>query len=159
MNSCDQPYYYILNYHSYEGKRIFHLENVFWEIKTIKIATEINNNDWHDFIKNLKSFDGNKYQIEEQIKYHFDILKVICKTPLLLNVYYTDPSSPKTENLDKDDITILSLKPEDTEILIFKPEIEGDFIYIFNIVKTIDLSPKGPNIVISFNQDDYMHIT
>ena len=29
MNSCDQPYYYILNYHSYEGKRIFHLENVF----------------------------------------------------------------------------------------------------------------------------------
>ena len=22
MNSCDQPYYYILNYHSYEGKRI-----------------------------------------------------------------------------------------------------------------------------------------
>ena len=22
MSSCDQPYYYILNYHSYEGKRI-----------------------------------------------------------------------------------------------------------------------------------------
>ena len=29
MNSCDKPYYYILNYHSYEGKRIFLLENVF----------------------------------------------------------------------------------------------------------------------------------
>ena len=86
MNSCDQPYYYILNYHSYEGKRIFHLENVFCEIKTIKIATEINNNDWHDFIKNLKSFDGNECQIEEQKKYHFDILEVTCKTPLLLNV-------------------------------------------------------------------------
>ena len=36
------------------------------EIKTIKIATEINNNDRHDFTKNLKSFDGNKYQFEEQ---------------------------------------------------------------------------------------------
>ena len=46
----------------------------FGEIKTIKIATEINNNDWHDFIKNLKSFDGNKYQFKEQKKYHFDIL-------------------------------------------------------------------------------------
>ena len=46
------------------------------------------------------------------------------------------------------------MKPEDTEILTFKPEIEGDFIYIFNVVKTNDLSPKGPNIVISFNQDD-----
>ena len=51
------------------------------------------------------------------------------------------------------------MKPEDTEILIFKPEIEGDFIYIFNIVKTNDLSPKVPNILISFNQDNYMHIT
>ena len=51
------------------------------------------------------------------------------------------------------------MKPEDTEILIFKPEIEVDFIYIFNVVKTNDVLPKGPNIVISFNQDDYMHIT
>ena len=151
MNSSDKPYYYILNYHSYEGKRILHLKNVLCKIKTIKIATEINNNDCHDFIKNLKSFDGNKYQIEEQIKYHFDILKVIFKTPLLLNIYYTDPSAPKTENLDKDDITILSLIPKDTEILIFKPEIAGDFI------KTNDLSPKGSNIFISFNQDDYIH--
>ena len=50
------------------------------------------------------------------------------------------------------------MKPEDTKILTFKPEIDGDFIYIFNVVKTNDLSPKGPNIVISFNQDDYMHI-
>ena len=92
MNSCGQPYYYILNYHSYEDKTILHLENVFCEIKTIKIETEINNNDSHDVIKNLNSFDGNKYQIEEQKKYHFDILEVTFKTPLLLNVYYTDRS-------------------------------------------------------------------
>ena len=90
---------------------------------------------------------------------HFDILEVTCKIPLLLNVYYIDPSVPITENLDKDDITILLLKPGDTEILTFKPEIEGDFIYIFKVVKTNDLSPKGPKIVISFNQDEYMHIS
>ena len=83
----------------------------------IKIATEINNNDWHDLIINRKSFDGNKYQIEEQKKYHFSILELAYKIRLFLNVYYTDPSAPKTENLDKDDITILSLKPEDIEIL------------------------------------------
>ena len=90
MNSTDQLYYYILNYHSYEDKTILHLENVFCEIKTIKIAIEINNSDWHDFIKNIKSYDGNEYKIEEQKKYHFDILEVTCKTPLLLNVYYSD---------------------------------------------------------------------
>ena len=92
-------------------------------------------------------------------KYHFDIFEVTCKTPLLFNIYYSDPSDPKTENLDKDDITILSLKPEDIEILTFKLKTEGDFIYIFNIVKANDLSPKVPNILISFNQDNYMHIT
>ena len=51
------------------------------------------------------------------------------------------------------------MKPEDTVILTFKPEIEGDFIYILNVIKTNDLSPKGPNIIISFNQGDYIHIT
>ena len=66
MNSSDKPYYYILNYHSYEGKSILHLENVFCEIKAIKIAIEINNNDWHDFIKNIKSYDGKEYKIEEK---------------------------------------------------------------------------------------------
>ena len=51
-------------------------------------------------------------------------------------LYYSDPSDPRTENIDKDDITIL--------------------------LKINDLSPKVPNIaniVISFNQDNYMHIT
>ena len=50
------------------------------------------------------------------------------------------------------------MTPEDTEILSFKPEIEGNFIYIFNVVKTNDLSSKVPNIIISFNQYNYMHI-
>ena len=44
-------------------------------------------------------------------KYHFSILELAYKIRLFLNVYYTDPSAPKTENLDNDDITILSLKP------------------------------------------------
>ena len=159
MNSCDQPYYYILNYNSYEGNRILHLENIFGEINTAKIATEINYTDWYDFIKNLESFDGKEYNIEEQNKYHFDVIEITCKTPLLLNVYYTDPLAPKKEYLDKDDIRILSLKPGDNETLTFKPEIEGDFIYIFNVLKENDSSPKIPKILISFNRDDYMYIT
>ena len=73
------------------------------------------------------------------------------QNPFIIKCLLYHPSASKTENLDKDDITILSLIPEDTAILIFKPEIAGDFI------KTNDLSPKGSNIFISFNQDDYIH--
>ena len=47
------------------------------------------------------------------------------------------------------------MKPGNIEILTFKPEIEGDFIYIFNVLKTNNLSP---NIMISFNDDDYLQI-
>ena len=54
-----------------------------------------------------------------------------CQKLLAKPLYYSDPSEPKTENLDKDDIIILSLTPEDIEILTFNPEIEGDLIYFF----------------------------
>ena len=157
MKSCDQPYYYILNYHSYEGRRILHLENIFGEINTTKIATEINYNDWFEFINNLVSFNGKEYNIEEQKEYHFDFLEITCKTPLLLNVYYTDPLAPKEEILDKGDVRILSLNPGNTETLIFKSEIEGDyFIYIFNVFRTN--SNSSPNIIITFDRNNYMKI-
>ena len=157
MKACDQPYYYILNYHSYEGNRILHLENIFGEINTIKIATEINYDNWEHFKNNLKSFDGQKnYNIEEQKKYHFDVLEVTCKTPLLLNVYYTDPSAPKKEDLDKDDIIILTLKSRQIEPLTIKPEVEGDLIYEFNILRTDN--NKSPNILIEYKNDDYINI-
>ena len=40
MLSCDQPYYYILNYNEYEDDRILHIDNIFGEVDTMKIATQ-----------------------------------------------------------------------------------------------------------------------
>ena len=101
MNSSDKPYYYILNYHSYEGKRILHLKNVLCKIKTIKIATEINNNDWHDFIKNLKSFDRNECQIEEQKNIILTFLKLLAKPLYYLIFIIQIPQIPKQKILIK----------------------------------------------------------
>ena len=155
MPSCDQPYYYILNYNSFESDRILHLENIFGEINTIKIATEIKDNDWFDFINNMKLFEGNEYYIEKQTNCHFDVLEITCKTPLLTNIYYTDPSSQKQYNLEKNDITILTLEPGPMETLTFMPGQEGEFIYSFNILRTNHLSP---NIMITFEEEENMKI-
>ena len=155
MLSCDMPYYYILNYHNSEDKRILHLEKVFGEIISTKIATEIKDNDWDEFTKNMKVFTENQYSISENQKHYFDVLKITCKTPSLLNIYYTDPLNPKTSNLVKDDISIISLAPGTSETLTFKEISKGDYIFTFNVLSSYNLQP---NIKITFTEDDYMEI-
>ena len=151
MLSCDQPYYYILNYHHYEGDRILHIDNIFGEVETKKIATQLNDNDWFDFVSNMKIFDGTEYLIKEQTKYHMDVLEITCKTPLLLNVYYTDPINTKKTKLDQGDISIITLAPGTTETLTFNTGLDGEFVYSFNVQRENNLEP---NIVVSFLDED-----
>ena len=151
MLSCDQPYYYILNYHFTEGDRILHLDNIFGEVNTTKIANQLSDDNWGDFVKNMKEFKGSEYYIQEQTKYHMDVLEVTCKTPLLLNVYYTDPIATKKTNLDQGDISIISLYPGTSETLTFKLGLDGEFIYSFNILNE---ESKNPNILVKFEDDD-----
>lgn len=153
MLSCDQPYYYILNYHFTEGDRILHLDNIFGEVNTTKIANQLTDDNWADFVKNMQEFKGSEYYIQEQTKYHMDVIEVTCKTPLLLNVYYTDPIAPKKTNLDQGDISIISLYPGTSETLTFKLGLDGEFIYSFNILNE---ESKNPNILVKFEDDDEM---
>ena len=107
MTSCDKPYYYILNYKKVEeGQRKLHLDTIFGEVKSIKLATSLDYNSWDKLIDNMENFD------EEQIiltkgDYHFDILEVKCNLPLLLNLYYVDPDNVKTEEIELGDTVIL----------------------------------------------------
>ena len=156
MLSCDQPYYYILNYHQYEGNRILHLDQIFGEVSTTKIAIQLNDNNWYDFVQNMQTFEGKEFYIEEQQKYHIDVLEITCKTPLLMNVYYTDPIAPKKTNLDQGDISVLTLAPGTSETITFKVGLTGEFIYSFNVLRSNDLAP---NIVVKFDEEDQMPIS
>ena len=154
MLSCDQPYYYILNYHAFESDRYLHLDNIFGEVDTLKIATQLNDNNWYDFINNMEEFEGNEYLIKEQDKYHIDVLEVTCKLPLLLNVYYTDPISTKKTNLDEGDISIIKLYPGTSETLTFKLGLSGEFVYSFNVWR----ENNEPDIAVIFEDDDILEI-
>jgi hypothetical protein len=155
MLSCDQPYYYILNYNYVEPERILHIDNIFGEVETIRIGTSLNQDNWYDFINNMKSFRGAEYIISEQ-KYHIDVLEVTCTTPLLLNVYYTDAAAPKKTNLDQGDISLISIPAGRSDSLSFKMGLIGEFIYSFTILRENDLKP---NILVSFNEDEELRIT
>ena len=155
MLSCDQPYYYILNYNEFEGERVLHLDNIFGEVDTKKFSTQLNDNNWDDFVRNMAPFEGNDYKIEAQSKYHIDVLEVTCKIPLLLNVYYTDPIATKKTNLDQGDISIITLSPLTNETLSFKFGLSGDFIYSFNIWR----ENNQPNFWVEFDSDDILKMT
>ena len=155
MPSCDVPYYYILNYHETEGDRILHIDNIFGEINTIKIANQLNKNDWYELVNSMAEISGNEFYIEGQNRYHIDVIEVTCKLPTLINIYYTDQDNPKISDLDQGDISIIELGPDESQKLSFKSFLEGEFIYSFNVF----VENNKPNILISFENEEEMKIT
>ena len=148
MTSCDLPYYYILNYNQVEeGNRKLHIDNIFGEVDSMKIATSLDYNTWNELLDNMLIFD-NEQIILPKTQYPFDIIEVKCKLPLLLNLYYADPNDVKTENLEIGDIVILSLKGNSRQRLTFKPGQAGPFVYSFNIFQDYNVKP---NIEILFD--------
>ena len=157
MTSCDQPYYYILNYNHVEDRRKLYIDTIFGERDTIKLATSLSYNSWDSLISNMEPFNGDEVVLPEETKYHFDVIEVKCKLPLLLNLFYADPTSTKVNGLEVGDITILNLEKGASQVLDFKEDgTNVVFAYSFNILKG---NNQNPNIEITFNTGETLHIT
>ena len=155
MLNCDQPYYYILNYHFTEGDRMLHIDKIFGEIETTKFADQLTADSWDTFVEEMNTFNGNEYIIKGQNKYHIDVFEVTCKTPLLLNVYYTDESNPKKSGLKQGDMTVITLHPNTDEYLSFKEDLRGQvFLYSF----TVHRKYGPPDVLIEFETKNSMRI-
>ena len=155
MLNCDQPYYYILNYHHFEGDRMLHIDTIFGEINTTKFADQLTADSWDTFVSSMESFKGDEIIIDGQNKYHIDVFEVTCKTPLLLNIYYTDDANPKKSNLQQGDVSIITLYPNSKESLSFIENLSGDrFLYSFYVHRTYGT----PDILIEFESKSDMRI-
>ena len=155
MLNCNEPYYYILNYHKTEGDRMLHIDHIFGEINTTKFADQLTALSWDTFISEMQEFKGDEYIIKGQNKYHIDVFEVTCNTPLLLNVYYTDEANPKRANLQQGDISILTLNPNMKDTLYFIENLMGErFLYSFSIQRKYG----DPDILIEFDNKDNMVI-
>ena len=59
MTTCDRPYYYILNYNKLEdGQRKLHLDTIFGEAESVKLATSLNYNSWDQLISNMANLEN-----------------------------------------------------------------------------------------------------
>ena len=146
MTSCDRPYYYILNYNQVEDEKKLHLDTIFGEAESIKLATSLDYTSWDKLIDNMAPLEDEQTIIRKS-KDPFDIIEVKCKLPLLLNLYYVDPNNVKTEGIAVGDIVIFSLSGGETKTLKFKPELKGPFAYSFNVYNGHNVKP---DIKISF---------
>ena len=155
MTSCTRPYYYIMNYNKVEEQRILHIDTIFGEKDSIKMATSLNAEEWDSLISNMHTIDGDEIILEQQTRSHFDIIEIKCKLPLLLNLFYVDPTSPKLTGLEIGDITILTLEKAQSQTLYLNDVGTGVFAYNFNILKGNNLKP---NIEISFNDQTPVNI-
>ena len=156
MTSYTQPYYYIMNYNKIEGKRKLHIDTIFGEKKKIKLATKLNEASWDKLIQNMDIINGDEIVLDEQNKFHFDIIEVTCNVPLLINLFYINPEEIKVTNLQKGDITILSLAKGEEQLLTFTLGQQGPFEYSFTIEKDSKIKPK---IIVLFDDVDPMNIT
>ena len=147
--NCDQPFYYILNYHHTEGDRMIHIDTIFGEINSTKFADQLNALSWDGLIQGMSEFKGEELKIKAQNKYHIDVFEVTCNTPILLNIYYTDETVPKKSNLQQGDMTILTLHPKSKDSLSFIEELNGaNLLYSF----TVHRRYGEPNIYIQFEE-------
>ena len=155
MLSCEQPYYYILNYHYTERDRMLHIDTIFGEINSTKFADQLTALDWDSFVSEMSEFKGSELIIKGQYKYHIDVFEVKCNTPLLINVYYTDESNPHKTNLQQGDVSILTLHPNTKESLSFIKDLSGErFLYSFNVYRKYG----APNILIEYETKDSLTI-
>jgi hypothetical protein len=148
MTSCNEPYYYILNYNSVENDRVLHIDTVFGEKESIKLATALNFDDWDSLVSNMEEFDGNEYILRSQEKYHFDVMEIKCRLPLLLNLFYVDSSATKVTGLEIGDISIISLGAGKEQEFQFKDMGQPPFAYSFSILKG---NNRQSNIAITFD--------
>ena len=152
MTSCLLPYYFILNYNQVETEqRTLHIDTIFGEKESIKLATSLKQyENWDLLVEGMEPFEGEQIILPIEKKFHFDVIEVRCKLPLLLNLYYVDPDHPKTNNLEIGDISIITLSKGKSENLNFKTGVEGPFVYSFNIYKE---NKQKPNIEIIFDDE------
>ena len=157
MTSCELPYYYILNYNQVEKEdRKLHIDTIFGEVDTMKLAYSLDYTSWNKLLDNMILFDDEQIILPGGGNYSLDILEVRCKLPLLINLYYADPSTIKTDNIEIGDIIILSLEESSEKTLRFKPDQKGPFTYSFNVFNGYNVKP---NILINFDDESELEIT
>ena len=153
LSDCQKPYYYILNYHHRETKDLtLHIDKIYGQLNSKKIAVELNQDDWHDLVENMNEFFEDELLINQQSKYHIDVIQATCLIPTLLHIYYTDDTKPVTDGIKPGDSSIINIAPSDKKKLKIQGTIKPGYTLVFSF--KVLCEDQDPNISITFPQGD-----
>ena len=149
MPDCQKPYYYILNYHHIETRDLtLHIDKIYGQVNSKKIAVDLNHDDWHDLVENMNEFFEDELLINQKSKYHIDVIETTCLIPSKLHIYYTDDTKPITEGIKPGDTSIINIATSDTKVLQIQGNVKPGYtlVFSFNVLN----EEQDPNIRITF---------
>ena len=153
MPDCTKPYYYILNYHFIETKDVtLHIDKIYGQISSKKIAVDLNQEDWHDLIENMNEFFEDELLINQKSKYHMDVIEATCIIPSLLHIYYTYENEQVMEGIKPGETSIINIASSDVRELKIQSNIKPGFTLVFSY--NILCEEREPNIRIRFPSGD-----
>ena len=157
LPSCDKKYYYILNYHYPEERDLtLHVDKIYGEISTKRIATQLSKEDWYDLIDSMEEMQEDEFLINQKDKYHMDVIEATCTIPTLLNIYYTDDENPILSGLGPGDTSIINLDPNQERTFELKTSVKPGYtlVYSFNVL----LENNVPSVKISFSTGEPINV-
>ena len=157
MPTCEQPYYYILNYHYPEQKErmILHIDKIYGEISNKRIATQLNKADWYELVNSMEDMEGDEFLITQTDEYHMDVIEASCTIPTLLYFYYVDEDEEQIQGVAPGDTSIINLAPGATKTITLQTgAVNFTDIYTFNVLK----EAKDPKLSITFSEGDPLEI-
>ena len=147
FTSDNNKLYYILNYNKPEPTRTLHLDVIFGDFSQARIATEINAEKWDSLIEN-NMINIENYQVElPQKSQHIDIIEIVCKSPILLNIYYTNDEY-EYNNVKEGEIVVKKIPAQNSFSFTIENETFSDFFFTMSLFNPFE----KPNVTVSFSK-------
>jgi len=156
MNTCsyNNKLYYILNYNKAEAERTLILDMIFGAYSNTRIAREINAQTWNSLISNnMTNIENFQIDLPEKSQ-HIDVIEIECKSPLLINAYYTYDDYPYT-NVKKGEIVVKEIPPMDS----FRFSLNRDDISILYYTISLFNPIEAPSVIIRFPNGNEQYIS
>ena len=156
-NTCsynNNKLYYILNYNKDEAERTLILDMIFGAYSNTRIAREINAQTWDSLISNnMTNIENFQIDLPEKSQ-HIDVIEIECKSPLLINAYYTYDDYPYT-NVKKGEIVVKEIPPMDS----FRFSLNRDDISILFYTISLFNPIEAPSVIIRFPNGNEQYIS
>ena len=130
---------------------MLHIDKIYGELISKKIATSLDKDDWYDLVDNMENIEGNDFFLSKNNKSYIDIIEATCTIPTLLHFYYVDNNNENLNSLAPGDTSIINLESGASKNISLQIGMTNlIYIYTFDVLNEV----REPKIKITFPNGD-----